>query len=219
MAGEVGIEWVKKYHGRAANLTNTKAQAEGFYNLVPCVKRFNWGDDWAWDIDFEEPGTDHVWIDTVDIAFFSGHGSPNGPFFGVSNHDNGEARPSEVRWGNIDLEWIAFDACQLLRFSGVFDRWRQAFQGLHYMLGFETGANDESNRGTYFAFFLLLGWSVRKAWIKACQLTSGSSRRTAYLRAEKPGANTYNDHLWGHGYVSPDPDPPGITLWYYSTPC
>ena len=28
----IGIEWVKKYHGLASNLTNTKPQAEGFYS-------------------------------------------------------------------------------------------------------------------------------------------------------------------------------------------
>ena len=63
------------------------------------------------------------------------------------NHDDGEARPSEVRWRNIDLKWIAFDACEVLRFSGAFTRWKPAFKGLHYILGFETGANDERYRG------------------------------------------------------------------------
>jgi hypothetical protein len=28
--GAIGIEWVRKYHGLASDLSNTKAQAEGF---------------------------------------------------------------------------------------------------------------------------------------------------------------------------------------------
>ena len=223
MAGEVGIEWVKKYHGRAANLSNTKTQAEGFYNLVDCTRKFNWGDDWAWDIDFEEPGDDNIWVDTVDIAFFSGHGSANGPMFGVANHDDGEARPNEIKWGNNDLEWIAFDACEILEYSGagisdVWTRWKPAFNGLHYILGFRTTTSDEKNRGKYFALFLNWGYKVRDAWIKACQLTEGSGVQMAYLRAAKSGTNTLDDHLHGHGYVSPDPHPP-VSLVYYSHPC
>ena len=70
--GDIGIEWVKQYHGRAANLSNTQAQAEGLYNTLSGVRRFNWGDDLAWDQDFEEQGvgspatgTDNTWIGTV----------------------------------------------------------------------------------------------------------------------------------------------------------
>lgn len=219
MTREVGVEWVKKYHGRAGNLSNTKAQAEGFYNAIDCRKRFNWGDDLAWDIDFEEPGDDYIWADKVDIVFFSGHGDQNGPLFGVSTHDDGKARPEEIKWGNRDLEWIAFDACEILKYAGVWDRWRQAFKGLHYILGFRTTCSDEKYRGKYFARLLNRGWKIRNAWFMACTLTEGSSVKAAYLRARKSGTNTYDDHLWGHGYVSPDPKPPGVTLAYCSNPC
>lgn len=52
----IGVEWVRQYNGLANNLTNTKAQAEGFYNTLSGVRRFNWGDDLAWDQDFEQQG-------------------------------------------------------------------------------------------------------------------------------------------------------------------
>jgi len=123
---KIGIEWVKKYHGRASNLSNTKKQAEGFYNKLSGTRSFNWGDDLAWDQDFEESGvgspatgTDTTWIDSVHIAFFSGHGGPTGPLFGVAGYDNGRAHHSEVRWGNQTLDWIAFDACKILRHEGL----------------------------------------------------------------------------------------------------
>jgi Family of unknown function (DUF6345) len=51
----VGIEWIQDYHGNG-NLSNTRAQAEGFANTLTAVRSFNFGDDLAWDQDFEEQG-------------------------------------------------------------------------------------------------------------------------------------------------------------------
>jgi hypothetical protein len=125
----IGIEWVQKYNGLAGNLSNTKAQAEGFLNTLSGVKAFNWGDDLAWDRDFEEQGrgtptqgTDAVWVDNVDIVFFSGHGSTDRFYFG-QKIDDAVAKNTEIRWGARDLEWIALDACNVLERDGVFDRW------------------------------------------------------------------------------------------------
>ena len=95
--GTIGIEWVKKYNGQAGNLSNTKAQAEGFYNRLSATRRFDWGDDLAWDQDFEQrgtvlptAGTDTTWVDNVDFVFFSGHGSPDRFLFGVKRDHAGE---------------------------------------------------------------------------------------------------------------------------------
>lgn len=224
--GTVGIEWVRRYHGRASELSNTKPQAEGFYNTLHGVRSFNWGDDLAWDEDFEQrgegspaAGTDTAYVDNVDIAYFSGHGSPRGPLFGIADRDDGRVAPSEVRWGDGDLDWIAFDACELLARDGVFDRWGwDCFAGLHYILGFDTTCADESKRGRYFAEKLNAGWRVRDAWIHACQETEDSGTRWAYLRADADGTNTYDDHWHGKGSVSPDPDDPS-TLYYARGSC
>lgn len=224
--GTIGIEWVQKYHGRASDLSNTQAQAEGFYNTLQGTRSFNWGDDLAWDQDFEEQGagspatgSDTSWIDNVDIAFFSGHGSSQGPFFGRSNLDSGTATPGEARWGNRQLEWIAFDACEILQWDGVFNRWGwPVFCGLHYILGFHTTCGDESKRGRYFADGLNNGMTVRLAWIHACQETEGSDTEWAYLRADANGTDTFNDHWHGKGFVSPDPTNP-TTLFYARGSC
>lgn len=224
--GTLGIEWVQKYHSRAGNLSNTKSQAEGFYNKLSGVRKFNWGDDLAWDQDFEQSGTgspgtgtDTTWADNVDIVFFSGHGSPSGFLFGVAGNDDGQATPGEIRWGNKELEWIALDACQVLERDGVFDRWGwPVFKGLHYMLGFHTTCSDEAKRGRYFAEYLNDGWPVRDAWIKAAKETEGSSAQWAYLRADAAGTNTFNDHWHGKGFVSADPNTPTI-LFYLKGSC
>ena len=223
--GTVGVEWVKAYHGIAGNLTNTKPQAEGFYNGLSATRRFNWGDDWAWDQDFEQSGvgsppagTDSTWVDDVDFVFFSGHGAPGGFLFGV-NTDDHQVKPTEVRWGDRQLEWIALDACNVLERDGVFDRWGwPVFKGLHYILGFHTVTGDEPDRGWLLAMYLNAGWTVRQAWIRCCQDTEGSSREWAYLRADAAGTDTYNDHWWGAGTTSNDPFSP-TSLFYARGAC
>jgi hypothetical protein len=223
--GTVGVEWVKKYLGKAGDLTNTKPQAEGFYNTLSATRRFNWGDDLAWDQDFEEngvgsppAGTDTTWVDDVDFVFFSGHGSPGSFLFGVDIDDH-RVKPTEVRWGNRQLEWITLDACNVLERDGVFDRWGwPVFKGLHYILGFHTTTGDEADRGRLLAQYLNAGWTVRQAWIRTCQDTEGSSTEWAYLRADAAGTDTYNDHWWGAGVTSADPSSP-TTLFYARGTC
>ena len=223
----IGIEWANNYHGRAADLKNNDDNTRGFANTLQGVRRFDWGDDLAWDQDFEESGVgspsagdDQIWADDVDIVFFSGHGSMAGPLFGVANHDDGRARPSELRLGNRDCEWVVWDACQVLERDNlnVFNRLRTAFAGLHYMLGFDTTCGDSGDRGKKFAERLNDGWTIRDAWIRACTETEGSDTNWAYLRAGTSTADTFNDHWWGKGSVSADPTGP-VTLFYLRGSC
>jgi hypothetical protein len=219
--GSIGIEWVKKYNGLAGNLTNTKAQAEGFYNTLAGSRQFNWGDDLAWDRDFEQAGlgspvdgTDNTWADNADFVFFSGHGSSDRFYFGTKI-DDAVAKSTEIHWGDNDLEFIALDACNILERDGVFDRWGwPVFRGLHYILGFHTTTSDEADRGRLLAQYLNAGWTVREAWIKAAQDTESASTWWAYLRADNAGTDTYHDHWWGEGSISADPVNP--TVLYYS---
>jgi hypothetical protein len=216
---------VQKYNGLQGDLSNTKAQAEGFYNTLSATRVFNWGDDLAWDQDFEQSGvgspsagTDTTWADDVDMVFFSGHGSPGGFLFGVKT-DDAQAKPKEIQWGDRDLDWIVLDACNVLERDGVFDRWGwPVFKGLHYILGFHTTTSDEADRGRLLAQYLNAGWTVRSAWIKCCQDTEDSSTEWAYLRGDENGTDTYNDHWWGKGTVSDDPDNP-TTLFYARGAC
>jgi hypothetical protein len=210
--GSIAAEWVKKYHGNSSNLRKTEKQAEGFYNTLYGVKDFIWGNDDAWDIDFEEQGTgspstgqDSGWIDSVDIAFFSGHGNSSGACFGRLNQDSGKAVYSEMRLGNKRLKWIAFDACQVLKYEAI-NNWHPVFKGLRYILGFHTNSKDESKRGRYLAEYLNDGYLVRNAWRKACKETEKSSHKYAYLLAIGQGSDTWNDK-WNPMTSKPAPFP------------
>ena len=237
---EVGIEWVNKYGGKG-RLKNNHKNARGFKNKLVgdgWKKRFDWGDSWAWEEDFKyrngpNGGTDYQWIDAVDFAYFSGHGSPTSILFSESRWDQQDFLFSRARWGGddggtadeqADLEWIVLDACETLKkddpSGDVWDRWDQAFKGLHIILGFHTTCHDEKDRGKKFAEHMIGWWIIIKgkkicdAWIKATKETEGHKVYGAYLR----GQGTRNDHLPGHGHVGNDPYPV-TTLTYCKWSC
>jgi hypothetical protein len=54
---------------------------------------------------------------------------------------------------------------------------------------------------------------VRQAWIRAAQDTEPSGTQWAYLRADAPDTDTYEDHWWGAGTVSADPDDPTVLAY------
>jgi len=226
---EIGIEWVQDYHSWSwPDLMNCKAEAERFQNRLDGVATFNWGDDYAWDEDFEQQGagfwnpagTDDIYADNVDIVFYSGHGSSIGPHFGVSSHDSGEVHHDELRLGDKDAEWAVFDACFVLSEGGkYYNNCWDIFQGLHFILGFHTVTHDSASRGENFADYLNDGETVRNAWIKACQDTEGSSTEWAYLRADSSGTTTYNEQWISAGTVSKDPDPATQTIYYLRGTC
>jgi hypothetical protein len=83
----LGVEWVNNYDCHNA-LTHEHEDAGGFYdelvNYDGWIGVFNWGDSNAWEQDFKRPdkgGTANQWVDTVDFAYFTGHGSPWGFYF------------------------------------------------------------------------------------------------------------------------------------------
>jgi hypothetical protein len=222
---KIGIEWVQNYHSAGADLHSTREQAERFWNTLSGEKAFNFGDDLAWDTDFEEQGAgspaaggDQLFVDTVAITFFSGHGSSAGASFGIATHDNKRASPSEMRLGNGAANWVVFDACEVLQEQGVEQRFSNVFQGLHYVLGFHSTSSDESKRGGIFADHLNHGERMRDAWRKACQETEESDRVWAYLRASTQGAETFPDHWHGRGEVSADPVG-NVELTYFHQTC
>lgn len=172
---EIGIEWVNQYHGTAPDLTFCDDDAVGFYNHLGSTgftRRFNFGDDLAWESDFERTGVgghDDIYVDTLDFAYFSGHGSPDGFYFGT-NYDGdgnfpfmvhsgpGSPQTYEAQWGDIDLEWIFISACQVLYENGIWDRLWYVFNGLHGVTGFHTVEADTPDLGRFFAYYLTDTW-------------------------------------------------------------
>jgi hypothetical protein len=253
MAKEVGVEWINNYD--CHNPLGCEDQdAEGFYyelvNHDGWVGNFNWGDQNAWEQDFKRPdkgGTADYWVDATDFVYFTGHG---GPFVAayfrcdVPDDDRIEADhysgPSngDLRLGGQDLEWIAFEVCNTLQWEAdrggstydVFDRWRQAFQGMHIMCSFTTTSLDLCTPGRYFAslcdgrwptvIYGLPEWMVGRhpmkvidAWFTMTSLTQPDWAEAAVMYANTAGTDTHNDYIHGHGHVSSDPVP-GAANWF-----
>jgi len=221
-------EWVNEYHGYLPNLEHNDENAEGFYNELSSDAYwsgdFIYGDDWAWESDWKDPsrgGHDNWYTDDTYFAFFSGHGSSSGFYFGTTNDDH-QLHYDDALWGNTKMDWIAIDACEVLKdkwFTGV-SRWFDAFEGLHSICGFHTTCHDVSDRGSSFAKRMdgtWAEWTIIQSWIQAAKDTEGSSTYVAALAADVDGnTNTYdcwNDHIYGHGSsVNPPADPP---FWWY----
>jgi hypothetical protein len=227
-AFHAGWEAVDQYNGIAPNLSQCVNEALLFENEITLrgsgmwSTSFGWANNNAWEEDFktqELGGTDYLNADDVDLMLFSGHGNTNGFNFGTYN-DDPQLHWSEADWGDQDLEWIIIDACNVLNFDdwNVFTKWGwPVFKGLHYIFGYSSTNFDVNTRGRDFIkYATLYGWTLRDAWWAATTL-SESGTTAAYLRAEDTTipTDTWNDHLWGFGYVSPDPVNPNMI--YYTT--
>jgi hypothetical protein len=224
---EMGVEWITDWPGTADDRANWYYSANHFYNELKnggWVGRFNWGNTNAWERDFKAAiygGISDSMIDAVDIALIGTHGtgawdsrySKNlSAVYFSSDNDDWFLSPGEAyrAYGNDDLEWLAFDSCSVLRDDSMY-YWHEAFDGLHLMLGF---ANTmyvvyPGDGGVWGDQMQTKGWwifghgakTVTQAWFSAVEDQQPSGVRARVLAEE---LNSYNDYIWGQGYVSPD---------------
>lgn len=220
---DVGLEWTgfcNKYNlpgaGKSARHFARLMQRDGY------AVQFNWGEKLAWERDFRDQslgGTDHLWVDDVDYLLLQTHGQPLGFAFCV-NKDTRPFYHSKARWGHIDLEWMGLDSCQVLKWShpagNLIVRWRDAFAGLHHLMGYDTDAYDSSNMGFLYAVLLTgndphgrgtfsRAYPVREAWALASKY--GQPSEVVWVVVAPFGANNVtplNDYFHGEGPVGPD---------------
>jgi len=150
---EFGTSWI----GLLSGLAGSQANALGFETELLAdgwQKGFNWGDEAAWESDWNK--YDDSYVDAVDFVFYTGHA--NGDGWMLSPPNDGFLSLSEVggpldRWGKQDCEWIVIAACgplqdDLINGPGGGDvfRWRPsqpAGQGVWVgaLWGISPGAN------------------------------------------------------------------------------
>lgn len=190
---EVGVEWVENYAGTGlANLPATQPDALGLYNrLGGCgwIRRFAWGNGNAWEQDWKglnKPGggTENTWVDAVDLAYFAGHGGSTGFYFGTSSIDDRQLHYSDCRldWGNLDAEWIAIAACNVLADSHRTD-WAWCMNGLHLILSFVTTMADVPH-GDWFGRYICQGYNMTQAWFKAADVLQPQGKIARVLAEE-----------------------------------
>lgn len=223
---EVGVEWVEDYPAGWSDLPATRPDALGLYNtLGACgwTRRFAWGNGWAWEQDWKgltKPGggTEHVWIDTVDLAYFAGHGNSSGFFFGVGGNtiDDSQLHYNDCRleWGNGDAEWVGIAACNVLANIHLGD-WSWCMNGLHLILGMVTTMADVPH-GRWFGAYICYGYNMTQAWFRASDALQPQGV-VARVLAEEPyhfydrpgnhiGGDTWdNDYYWWDHHVGSEP--------------
>ena len=247
MAYSIGVEWINKYNN-LNELHHEHEDAGGFYselrNNDGANGLFNWGDSLAWEDDFKanvRSGHADQWVERADIVYFTGHGSPTGFYFRSDTPDDSQVRgdftstsagnDGDLRLGHHNLEWLCLEVCNTLQMDAsvsganrdVFDRWADAFDGMHTILSFTTTSLDLATPGRYFAACLDGRWlnviyglpaflfpqrlpmKVIDAWFYMAEVCQPSDVESAVLYANSEGTNTGADFLHGHGFVSPDP--------------
>jgi len=114
---------------------------------------------------YNKGGNEHRVLDQIDFAYISTHGSADGVYFGT-NADDIQLSYSDCRdsWGNGDLDWVAFSACQTMESATSMDRWASCMNGLRLILGFKTVMGDSPKHGAWFGYFLARGKNMSKAW-------------------------------------------------------
>ena len=182
MSYGIGTEWINAYNNMNA-LTHEHEDAGGFYDELRvhdgATGLFNWGDGNAFEDDFKansRGGHADQWVERADIVYFTGHGSPSGFYFRSDVPDDSHVRgdftstsagnDGDLRLGHGDLEWLGLEVCNTLQMDAfqqganrdVFDRWADAFEGLHALLSFTTTSLDLANPGRAFASALDGRW-------------------------------------------------------------
>lgn len=236
---EVGVEWITDWPGAADDRANWYHSAVRLYNELRdggWIGRFNYGNTSAWERDFKHAlygGINDSVIDAVDLAMIGTHGSsawdttqnPDRVLSSVyfsSDNDDWHLSPGEARraYGNNDLEWLAFDSCSVLRDDSMW-YWHETFDGLHLMAGFantmyvvypgDGGVWGDQMRAKGWWIFGHPAKTVTQAWFTAVEDQQPSGVRARVLAEE---LNSYNDYIWGQGYVSPDYANDG-DYWYW----
>lgn len=195
-AWEVGLE------GSAGNLTTaTAAERAGMWFWLNgwFVKRFDFAEAGAWEEDFKRAalgGTEQNWLDTVDLMFYVGHGSPGQITFDNGAHDDAwltAPNDCNTAWGDRDNEWLAMTSCQVLSGAGL-SNMALCMNKQHLILGFVTNASAHNSVGDtqayHFSRYMRMGYNMTQSWFKACDVADRG--RTVRVIAEETAC--FNDN-------------------------
>jgi len=190
---------------------------------------FSWLDGSAWERDWKDAafgGNDDDWTDAVDMAYWQGHGTATGFMFdGCSNIDDDFMANTEARWGNQHAEWMSLFTCSILKQESGgkqwWQRWGDAFHGLHQINSFNSVSYHSSDHGSQYGNYLLRNSNpktVKNAWAWASIDDQPSEVKFASMGpVSQAGMVNINDYFWGKGPVGPDVPHSQLTAWWYLT--
>jgi hypothetical protein len=229
---EVGVWWINDYPACCKWISGVWTCGDSLCDLHQCdddaqglkdqlgyggwTKRFDFPNGRAWEEDFKglnKPGggTEWYYVDSVDLAYFSGHGGSDSLSFGVGGRDHDDEwltyNDCLGDWGDGDMEWMAFNACQVLA-DAHRDDWSRCMDGLHLILGSVTNMADTS-QGAWFGWLLRNGYNMTQAWFASYDVAQPSGRIARVL------AEDYH-HFWDRPSFHNIADPTDrASYWYW----
>lgn len=156
-----------------------------------------YGSTSAWESDWTT--NEESYVDNVDLAYFAGHGSTQGFYFGVGGNTHNDnvatAEDAQNRWGTKDNDWIGIAACNVLDdpYSNL-QRWARAMNGTRLIMGMKTVMADV-DFGASLGWHMRWGNSMAQAWFKATNEKLPSSQISRILGEE---TYNYNDQWFNH---------------------
>ncbi|MEX1020251.1 MAG: DUF6345 domain-containing protein [Litorilinea sp.] len=234
-AREFGVWWVEDYNPAGpggSDLPATRPDALGlrdklvstckFYlfgcwsnwSTPPWTARFVWGNSNAWSTDWrrsQNGGSENSYIDSIDLAYFAGHGSANGIIFGANSPNPRTVTKNDAlnAWGDRDLDWIGFAACNVLDnpLSNL-QGWGQSMNGVRLIMGFQTVMNDVPH-GVEFGRYIRDGYTMTQAWFKAADKLQSQGRvarvlaeQQAYFNDTHANHNSFTLVNWPKWYLT-----------------
>ncbi|RME85507.1 MAG: hypothetical protein D6775_02625 [Caldilineae bacterium] len=166
------------------------------------TRRFVFANGAAWEQDWKRAdapggGTENLYVDTVDLAYFAGHGWTGGFLFGVGGRDHddpyltyGDARHA---WGDRDLDWVGLAACNVLADAHRRD-WANTMQGLRLLMGFVTTMADVPH-GEKLGRYIRLNHTMTQAWFRAADDLQPQGKIARVLAEENW---MFNDRWYNH---------------------
>jgi len=229
---DVGTEWVGNFSHQPD--LGTGGNAQGFVDIHRAqgtTVQFSWGNNNAWERDFKVSGGS-VYVDDVDMVFYTGHANGNGWVFEANVDDRFLGFGDGPRYGTRDLEWVTIGACGPLQTTSSnmswSQRWGPAFDGLHMLMGYMTVSHDVSDEGSRFAEYLhgvrsLPGRSgpatVYQSWVQATTDVQWDTRWRYALMGPVSVGNTWNagDYFWDRGPVTSDIRGSNIAYFWHAS--
>ncbi|MEJ1963866.1 MAG: DUF6345 domain-containing protein [Gammaproteobacteria bacterium] len=173
-------------------LPNSCANKQGFVDGCRAAGGkvlFDFGDRSAIQDDFA--GHNNRFVDSADLVFYSGHASSSG--WELNEPDKPlmvwENLTAHDGYGDGRMKWLVISACGplhsrefLTKAFKVFPdsallRWKNAFRGLHALLGFGSDSVDTPDEGRLFMELTGRGWGVIDAWFRTAQDTQPVANR------------------------------------------
>ena len=176
------------------------------------TRKYFYTNDSVWENDFKSTtlgGNDSNITDSVDLAAYCGHGYEiQGFVLANQSHDDGFVSRSDLRLGDVNLNWFLTFTCNFLKSEK--DDIGIAMNGLHMLCGYKTNMTVTANGGSTFASYATdSAQPIRIAWKNygvATQPILTFNKISSFYHN-----SCGNDHLWGFGVVADDPSPYSVT--------